>query len=374
MISLKDAAKLGGMLILSFCAVFICNLFLNFRIDMQAILPLLTTPAEHTYYDAQVSSVTAVCLVSGGCLLLTTVVMLAFYLRHYIAIHCKELGILKALGYSNFRIARGFWVFGLSIFLGTAFGVGLSFTLMPLFYRTMAADFLPAVPLHFHPMLVLCLILLPSALFSLLAILGAWRRLRQPPLHLLHGAPERPVASKSRTLPFLQDMRKSTIRSHKMLCFFIAFAAFCYGAMTQMSFSMKDLSSPLMAGLMLFIGIFLACTTLYIAVTTVVRSNAKVISMMCVFGYTQKECASAILSGYRPLSYLGFAFGTVYQYILLRVMVDMVFHDLAGMPAYHFDFFALAISLTSFLLLYELTMHWYGKRLRNVSLQELMSE
>lgn len=51
------------------------------------------------FYNAQVSTAKVVCLVSGGCLLITSVVMLIFYSKHYIDSHKKELGILKALGY-----------------------------------------------------------------------------------------------------------------------------------------------------------------------------------------------------------------------------------------------------------------------------------
>ena len=57
------------------------------------------------FYNAQVSTAKVVCLVSGGCLLLTAIVMLLFYIKHYIDTHKKELGILKALGYSNIKIA-----------------------------------------------------------------------------------------------------------------------------------------------------------------------------------------------------------------------------------------------------------------------------
>ena len=87
--------------------------------------------------------------------------------------------------------------------------------------------------------------------------------------------------------------------------------------MTQMSFSMKDLSSEMMGVMMLVIGLVLAFTTLFLAITTVINGNTKTIAMMRVFGYSQKECCRAILGGYRPLSYIGFIIGTVYQYGLL---------------------------------------------------------
>lgn len=123
-----------------------------------------------------------------------------------------------------------------------------------------------------------------------------------------------------------------------MLVFFIIFASFCFSAMTQMSFSMRDLSNEMMGVMMLVIGLVLAFTTLFLAITTVINGNTKTIAMMRVFGYSQKECCRAILGGYRPLSYIGFAIGTIYQYALLRIMVDIVFKEVEGVPAYKFDF------------------------------------
>lgn len=60
-----------------------------------------------------------VSVLSGGSLFLTTVVLLCFYIGHYVDTHKKQLGILKALGYSRIAIAKGFAVFGLSVFVGT---------------------------------------------------------------------------------------------------------------------------------------------------------------------------------------------------------------------------------------------------------------
>ena len=77
------------------------------------------------------------------------------------------------------------------------------------------------------------------------------------------------------------------MKSKKALVFFIIFASFCFSAMTQMSFSMKDLSSEMMGVMMLVIGLVLAFTTLFLAITTVINGNTKTIAMMRVFGYSQ---------------------------------------------------------------------------------------
>lgn len=152
------------------------------------------------------------------------------------------------------------------------------------------------------------------------------------------------------------------------------FASFCFSAMTQMAFSMKDLSSEMMGAMMLVIGLVLAFTTLFLAVTTVINGNTKTIAMMRTFGYSQKDCCKAILGGYRPMSYIGFAVGTGYQYALLRIMVDIVFKDVAGTPAYKFDLPVMLISLVIFVVIYEILMFVYSEKIKKISIKEIMME
>ena len=94
----------------------------------------------------------------------------------------------------------------------------------------------------------------------------------------------------------------------------------------------------------MLIGVILAFTTLIMAISTVVNGNRKTIAIMRVFGYTQKQCCSALLGGYRPLSYAGFAVGTVYQYLLLKIMITVVFSSIEGVPEYNFNFTVMLIS------------------------------
>ena len=121
-IGIKDLTKLFAISIVACCAVFICSLFLNYNIDVVGIKDEVTTPQGMVMYDTQVASGKVVVGVSGGCLVITTVIMLIFYVKNYIDSHGKELGILKALGYSRFRVAKHFWVFGISVFIGAVLG------------------------------------------------------------------------------------------------------------------------------------------------------------------------------------------------------------------------------------------------------------
>ena len=137
---------------------------------------------------------------------------------------------------------------------------------------------------------------------------------------------------------------------------------------------MKDLSSEMMGLMMLIIGVVLAFTTLYIAVTTVIRSNQKNIAMMRVFGYDSADCKRSVLDGYRPAAYIGFIIGSVYQYALLRIMVDIVFSGVEGIPEYEFDFLMFFITLAVFIVVYEGVMFAYGQSMKKIPLKQIMSE
>lgn len=94
-----------------------------------------------------------------------------FYIKHYIDTHKKELGILKALGYSPLRIAKSFYVFGNSIFIGTITGFCGAFLIMPTFYNVQNKDkILPEITVQFHPVLLVYMVAAPTAAFSLLAV------------------------------------------------------------------------------------------------------------------------------------------------------------------------------------------------------------
>ena len=381
LIGIKNASKLIGISIISCCAVLVCTMFLNFYLDIQSIKSEITSELSMIFYHAQVSTAKVVCLVSGGCLLITSVVMLMFYIKHYIDTHKKELGILKALGYSNLKVAKNFWVFGISALIGTAIGFGGAFLLMPRFYALQNEDnMLPETAIHFHPAIFLYFVILPTVGFSLLAIGYAWYQLKSPVLFLLKNDVPSSIRTKkfkedqSIKGSFISDLKRTTLRSRKSLTFFMIFASFCFSAMTQMSFSMKDLSSKMMAAMMLVIGLTLAFTTLFLAVTTVIKGNTKTIAMMRVFGYSQKECCKAILGGYRPMSYIGFVIGTVYQYALLRIMVDIIFRDVENIPDYQFDLPVMLISLAAFIIIYEILMFAYSGKIKKISIKEIMME
>jgi len=378
----KDTAKLLGIMIMTACAVLVCTLFMNSNIDLARIKDQIVDMESLIIYDMTVSSGNVTIAVTGGALGLTTLVMLFFYIKHYADTHKSELGILKALGYSNWKIARGFWVFGLSVFTGAIIGFCLAFVFMPAFYDQMRSGGpLPDVPLHFNPELVVFFVVLPTVVFSIISILYSYRKLKQPALELIKGK-SKTVEKKARHVKlqeseksFLLDLKHSTVRSRFSLVFFIALSAFIFSNNTQMSFGIAEFGAGgMMAALMVGTGFVLAVTTLFIAVTTVIRSNGKTIAMLRAFGYSERECGGALLNGYRPAAYVGFALGTAYQYGLMRVIISLVFNDAASVPEYSFIVQAFIISLLTYIVLYEGIMFIYAKQINRIPLKQIMME
>ena len=380
-VSIKDAFKLIGVSVICCCAVLVCTMFLNYNADLQSIENLIDSAPARAMYDAQVLTSKVTVLVTGFCLLATSIVTLLFYVKHFIDTHKKDLGILKALGYSEIRIASNFWTFGLSVLLGTAVGFGLAYAICPRLYALQNADGLfPTIPLRFHGELLALLVILPTVVFAGIAILYAYFKIKQPVLGLLkdgiaaYKVHKKAKENKDKEIPFLKGLTFSILKSKKALPFFIWFACFCFSAMVQMSASMKDLSSEMMGAMMMIIGLTLACTTLIIAITTVIKGSAKTIALMRAFGYTQSQCAVAVLGGYRPFAYVGFAVGTAYQYGLLKMMTALVFKDVANMPDYTFDWKVMLITLAVFAVLYEGIMLLCAERIRRMPIKQIMIE
>lgn len=377
MVTIKDTIKLFGISIVICCAAFVCTLFINYRIDLVDIKDTVVGEQAQKMYDAQLSTSTVVCSVCGGCLILTSIIMLLTYIKNFINTRSKELGIMKALGYSDMSIARHFRIFGLSVLAGAVAGVGAAAVYMPKFYEVQNKDSYYEMTRNSHFGAWALLIVIPTVLFAVLSVVFAYRRLKKPVMKLLRESADSKVRKSKdndSSLPFLKDLKKETVRSRRSLIFFIWFSAFCFSCNTQMSFSMEKLASKTMGYMILIIGMILAYMMLILALSSVVKGNSKTVAMMRVFGYDDGETAKAVLSGYRWIAALGFLMGTGYQFGLLKVMVNVVFKDIDKLPDYSFDVKALCIALPLFVISYELIMMFFSNKIRKLPVKSVMLE
>lgn len=380
-VSLKDGIKLISIAVVVCTAVFVCNLFLNFYIDVTAMREYVyDMPDAENLYNAQVLMAKFICAICGGVLAIIAVVMLIFYVKIYIDGNLKQLGIFKALGFSNGEIAIKFWVFGLSVFIGAVLGYLLSFTVMPTVYKDMTINiFTREVDIKFHPSLLIYLIILPTAAFSALSCLYALFCLKKPVIAMLKGADAGKFKFKDskneKSRSFTADMIIAGLHGKKSLVALIAIAGFCFSAMIEMSFSMNDLSGMTNMNLIiLIIGIILSSTIFIMSVTAVINANSKSSSLMKTFGYGFWERYNAVFGGYRPFAYAGFALGTVYQFGLMTLMVNVFFKDVENVPEYGFNVPAFFITLAIFIALYEAATLLFAYKMDKISVKQIMVE
>ena len=374
-VGVKDGFKFIGVAVVCACATFVFTFFLKYRLDALAVDAGTLSEEARALYDAQLVSAKITCAVTGGCLALIAAALTVFYVGVYIDSRAQRLGVLKALGYSDGRLAAGFLAFGLSVFVGSAAGHGAGYAFSPIVYRLVSDGLIP-LTLRYHTTLTVCLVLLPTALFAALAALCALVKLRRPALSLIRGKAEREKHGKDGRAErsFLRDCMLKTPARSKLLTFFVAIAGFCYGTMLQMSRSMKELSSVTMGAVMLLIGVVLSVTAFALAMTSLTRANAKTVALMRAYGYSLSECGAAVFGGFRLFAYLGFAVGTVYQYGLLKLMTAVVFRGVAGMPAYTFDVKAFFVTFATFLVLYEAAIAFFTYRIGKTPLKNFIAE
>lgn len=376
-ISLKSALKLVGIAIVCFCAVFVCTFFTNFYLD---ILPLRDDVAEQMLplYEAQLATAEMCCAVTGGVLTLIAAIMVAFYVKLYVAEHDKELGTLKALGYSPNRLALSFTLFGLSAFIGCALGYGLGHAIMPSVYKWLTIDGL-TVEIHYHLSLLFALVIAPTVLFAAIAYICAYAELKKPALAILKGErKQRKTKTSSRKQQnngsFLSEVSIKTITSNKLLTFFVAFSCFCFSAMVQMGASMEDLVDGTMGWMILVIGLVLAVTSIFMALTSLIKNTSKSIAMMKTFGYSLAKCVLSVFIGFTPFALLGFAIGTAYQYGFLSLMINIVFKNVGEVPDYTFNVNAMLFTFAAFIVSYTAIMAFYVAKINKVSVKEIMLE
>ena len=174
-------------------------------------------------------------------------------------------------------------------------------------------------------------------------------------------------------MPFLRDLSKNVLREKKSLVFFTSFSAFCFSAMVQMSISMNEIAGETFAFMIITIGLILSVVTMVLSLTSVAKGNAKIIALMKVFGYKDSVVSNAVFGAYRPVAYVGFAVGTIYQYALLKIALSM-FEGAWELPEYRFGYVALAVTFVAFVALYETVLGLQTLKIRRSSVKSVMSE
>lgn len=376
-VSLKDSFKLIGISIVCFCAVFVCTFFLNYYMD---ILPLKESISNELMplYLAQLATAKMTCAITGGFLSIIALIMLFFYIKLYIENHHQVIGIFKAMGYSNYSIAKSFIFFGISIFLGCSLGFAFGWSCMPFIYSNLTIEGLPNIKATFHFNLLIFLVIIPTIVFTFITFLYTFLTLHKPVLQVIKGKDLKIKKTKSsqnyKNRSFCKEMQISTLKSKKMLAFFVTFSCFCFSAMVQMGLSMENLVSGTMGIMILIIGVILAFISMLMAMTSLIKNNEKNIAVMKVMGFSKKDCFIFIFVSYIPLAIFGFILGTIYQFGLLSFMVNIIFKNVENMPSYNFDILMFFVTLLLFIITYTTIFLIYLRKANKVSIKKIMLE
>lgn len=376
-VSFKDCLKFIGVSVVCFCAVFVCTFFLNYYIDVIKLKDFVSVELL-PLYNAQLATAKMTTAITSGFLSLIAVIMLFFYIKIYIDANYKMISILKAMGYSNLKVATNFLVFGVSVFTGTFIGFATGWLFMPMIYEGLTIEGLPVITPKFHVWILLLLVILPSIVFTLFVFLYSVIRLKShTPLYANTKYKEKIKTNKNSSIsnrPFLREMCFSVLKSKKILAFFITFSCFCFSAMVQMGLSMEDLVDGTMGILILIIGLVLASVSMFMSMTDLIKYNSKNIAVMKSMGFNKMECFISIFFCYIPLAVLGFIIGTIYQFGLLSIMVNLIFKDVGKIPVYSFNVPVLFITFIAFIILYSLTFAFYFHKANKISINEIMLE
>jgi putative ABC transport system permease protein len=210
-------------------------------------------------------------------------------------------------------------------------------------------------------------------------VLFAKIKLRKNPLDLIKGARREKVSrltkkmqQKDNTQSFQAIIRENMLLNNLVLMFFMGFAAFGFSCMVQMAFTMLPFDSGgLMIGVFLAFGLMMGLVTLLLSLTFIVNKNKKYLALMRAYGYTDRECGRAMFGGYRIVTYIGFAIGTVWQFFLIKTMASM-FAKSHELDEVLFSWLGLWVTLAVFLVAYELILLYYKWRISKIPLKEIM--
>lgn len=372
MIRLKNVCKAFGGAIVIFCAAFIVYLFQSFRMDLLKLDSSQLSAAQKALYDAQITQSNMMLAIASGILGLFAVVTLFFSISNYIKDNQQNMGILKAMGYERKRIAIEFTKFATNAFLGSLLAVVAGVIFQPLFYQEMTKDaILPDITPSFHPLLALLLLVLPGLIFGIAAYMIAFCKLSRKPLEMIKGGKSTRTKRMKDKKTFLQTLKYAMLKNHISLIIFVGFASLCFGATVQMSFSLDQLNASSFFFWMMFgIGLLLGVSILYLAFGFAYTENKEYVSLMKAYGYYDKEAIQTMYGGYVYVTIIGFIIGTVYQYGLICLMINL-FSETMQLE-YTFSFSGLAYTLLIFVPVYLLINLYFYFKLKKLPIKEAL--
>lgn len=259
MVTVKQSIRAVSVIILVLTATFISVLFAMYNANISLAYKaaeLLPDNAEMlVQLDGKASMGNMIFIISMVSLGITSIVALIMYISRYIDENQASMGILKAMGYRNWQIARSYALFGLPVLAGAIPGFLIAYLLEPGFENLLNANVdMPNFERVF-PLTILCLsIIAPAVFFTLCSVLTSRIKLHRPPLEMIRentplktGVLARRYGRRNTNRPFLKELSSTVVRSNLILLFFVAFAGLAFGNQIQLGFAVSSMTDKALA-------------------------------------------------------------------------------------------------------------------------------
>jgi|LSQX01.2.fsa_nt_gb predicted lysophospholipase L1 biosynthesis ABC-type transport system permease subunit len=365
-----------AIVLICVCAVFVSLMFSNLFLDLNNTDMSLLNLQETAFLEAQKDQCLIVLLTGGVTMSGIAIVMVVFFIRNFIKKNESQMGILKAIGYSNFKIALFNIKPALVAVVGCWLGYIIGILFLPTFYNLFQEDFPYQVAYNFQIVNLLVAIIGPAILFPIISFLYAFMALRKPALLMIRKTKNMKFKKKEESISstsFEKEMMFNSLRSNISLVIFVLLGSFSFSAMIQMAISMVELEvSGVSVAMIGVIGAILGTIAVAVPIDALAERNAKPIALLKSFGYSEKKCTLLLFAPYLLVAFLGFVFGTLYQFGLLSFIVNVTFKNTEGMPIYNFSLIAFFVTMIAVILAFALFGFIFARKMSKVSFREVM--
>ncbi len=194
---------------------------------------------------------------SVGILSSIVVLMILISISESISKDYKKLGVLKALGYTNFEVCRRylnyFTIVGFSTFLGYTLGKIIAVPFFKILYSNYS---IPYIKTNFFDN-ILFLVFIPTLFCSIVALFYSMQKVRKPALSMIVGKNNKnsnimvQILNKYSTkADFLKQTRKKLLFSRMIIVFFVAFSGFAFTVQALFAYSTYNISNNIVKSVM----------------------------------------------------------------------------------------------------------------------------
>ena len=229
MVSFKTTIKSIGVIIICFSAVFLETLFLSYQMELLKLDTTGFNELQKNIYNANLDMCNMMNIIDALVIGLFSFILLFFSIERYVDENKSNMGVLKALGYSNNKISLSLMKFALPVFIGCILGYICAVCFSKIFFDAMnnGKEFGVDISFHFNVVIFLVMILLLPIVTLAFSYLVGRLKLRAKPLDMINNYEKNKKSKRTKERDnFLKEVRMTMLKNHISLIIFVAFATF----------------------------------------------------------------------------------------------------------------------------------------------------